>query len=94
MANIYKFAKFGVGYTSKHEKFFFDLEDYDIIKNYTWYFDRCQQLISTDHTNKYGMQNLLAWRLILDDFDKSHVIHYRNQNKYDLRKENLKVLCT
>ncbi len=93
-SNTYKFAKFGVGYTSKREKFFFDLEDYDIIKNYTWYFDHCQQLIATDHTYKYGMQALAAWRLILNDFDKSHIIYYRNQNKYDLRKENLRVICT
>lgn len=27
---------FGIGYTNKNEEFYFDLEDYDLIKNHCW----------------------------------------------------------
>ena len=30
---------YGIGYTNKGEKFYFDIEDYDKIKKYTWYKD-------------------------------------------------------
>lgn len=30
--------EFGIGYTSKKEPFYFDLEDYDKIKDYCWFY--------------------------------------------------------
>lgn len=30
-------GEYGIGYTSKGEKFYFDLEDYDKIKDYCWH---------------------------------------------------------
>ena len=33
-------GEYGIGYTSKGEEFYFDLEDYDKIKNYCWCKDR------------------------------------------------------
>lgn len=36
--NIYDLTgEYGIGYTSKGEKFYFDLEDYDKIKDYCWH---------------------------------------------------------
>ena len=36
--NIYDLSgEYGIGYTSKGEEFWFDLEDYDKIENYSWY---------------------------------------------------------
>ena len=29
-------GEYGIGYTSKDEEFYFDLEDYDKIKDYCW----------------------------------------------------------
>ena len=39
-------GQFGVGYTSKGEKFYFDLEDYDKIKDYYWYIDAGGYVVS------------------------------------------------
>lgn len=33
-------GEYGIGYTSKNEEFYFDLEDYDKIKDYYWYRDQ------------------------------------------------------
>ena len=41
-------GKFGIGYTSKGEEFYFDLEDYDKIKNHLWYKDKDGGLICTE----------------------------------------------
>lgn len=39
--NFYNLSgEYGVGYTSKGEEFYFDLEDYDKIKDYCWYIDK------------------------------------------------------
>ena len=36
--NIYDLSgEYGIGYTLKGEEFYFDLEDYDKIKDYCWY---------------------------------------------------------
>ena len=32
-------GEYGIGYDSNGQKFYFDLEDYDKIKNYCWYED-------------------------------------------------------
>jgi len=33
-------GEYGIGYTSKGEEFYFDLEDYDKIKDYCWCIDK------------------------------------------------------
>ena len=38
--NTYNLSgEYGIGYTTKGEEFYFDLEDYDKIKDYCWYID-------------------------------------------------------
>ena len=45
-------GEFGIGYTSKNEKFYFDLEDYDKIKDYCWYINNKGYVTSTDRKSK------------------------------------------
>ena len=79
---------YGIGYTSKGEKFYFDLEDYNKIKNYCWY-------LQDDYvaTNSSGNEYFLMHRLILNapsDLDVDHINHKKSDN----RKVNLRLTTT
>lgn len=79
--------EYGIGYTSKGEEFYFDLEDYNKIKNYCWYKNIDGYLIS--HLDK----NNLLWmhRLVMncpDDMEVDHEFH----DKWDNRKEFLRIV--
>lgn len=90
--NVYDLTgEFGIGYTSKETKFYFDLEDYELIKDYYW------------NVNKYGyiytMQGnkaLFMHRLIMGVYKKSWkevvVDHrYGEKTRNDNRKYNLRL---
>ena len=86
--NIYDLTgSFGIGWTfNTNRKFYFDLEDYDKIKNYCWFENsnglRYNSLATKDpETNKrIKMHQLLGF----DGYD------HRNRNPMDNRKENLR----
>lgn len=71
-------GEYGIGYTSKGEEFWFDLEDYDLIKNYCW-------LIASDGyvTSANGV---LLHNVIMGD----KYIDHKNHKQYDNRKSNLR----
>lgn len=38
--NVYDLThEYGIGYTSKNEQFLFDIEDYELIKDYCWHYN-------------------------------------------------------
>lgn len=81
-------GEYGIGYTSKGEPFYFDLEDYDKIKNYCWYINESNYVRT--RINKY--QQIYMHQLVLSDSTEVDHIHgelSRNNN----RKENLRP-CT
>ena len=85
-------GEYGVGYTSKGKEFYFDLEDYDLIKNYTWSMTRAGYLIA--YIKGSNNEFVYMHRLILglskkDGYDVDHEYHRVNDN----RKENLRI-CT
>ena len=84
-------GEYGIGYTSKGERFFFDLEDYEKIKGITWF-------ICTGNMENYVAghgddgKNILMHRLVMDydgpyDIDHIHGKETRNDN----RKCNLRI---
>lgn len=76
-------GKYGIGISSNGQEFYFDLEDYDKIKNYCWWADQYGYL--TDRN-----QNKIH-RIIMDVTDgKIHVDHI-NHNTFDNRKCNLRL---
>jgi len=83
--NIYDLSnyEYGVGYTNKGEEFYFDLEDYDKIKNYCWYLDDSKYVKSN-----YKRSYLSFHRLILHT--NSPVVDHRNGIPFDNRKSNLR----
>ena len=85
-------GKYGIGYTNNTDLhgrnyFYFDLEDYDKIKNYTWYFGNKGEVLT-----KINNTSLLLHRLIMgvDDFNVQvdHIKHKR----YDNRKSQIRIV--
>lgn len=77
---------YGIGYTKNREEFYFDLEDYDLIKKYTWCLS--DGYVVTSKNNKI----LQLHRLILDSYDGPKKIDHKNRIRCDNRKENLRLV--
>lgn len=95
--NIYDLSgDYGIGYTNNidysdpaHERnyFYFDLEDYEIIKDYCWCFDKDGYLFTIS-----DYHNIKMHRLIMNCPDNMEVDHIKHKN-YDNRKSELRI-CT
>jgi len=89
--NKYILGDYGIGYTLNNEPFYFDLEDYNKIKDYCW-------LYRKSHGNTYVCSKKLnsrkiiqMHRLILGINDPKIGIDHENHFGYDNRKNNLRV---
>ena len=80
-------GQFGIGYTNKNEEFYFDLEDYNIIKNYCWCKTSNGYLTSYDSNIK---KHILMHRLIMNCICNDYIIDHINHNISDNRKKNLR----
>ena len=83
-------GEYGIGWTNKGEEFYFDLEDYDLIKDYCWYLDN-RYLKAKDLRFPNTDKKIRMHRLILncpDDLEPNH----KNYNTLDNRKENLEIV--
>ena len=80
-------GEYGIGYTSKGKEFYFDLEDYDKIKDYCWCFNDQDYVVAH---NKSG-NNIRLHRLILNINNKDIIIDHKNRRKNDNRKSNLRI---
>ena len=78
-------GEFGIGYTSKGEEFYFDLEDYDKIKNYCWYIDKAGYV----RTNRV-IPNIKFHNFILEEDDITCIDHIFGDTN-DNRKQNLRI---
>ena len=80
-------GEYGIGYTTNGNEFYFDLEDYDLIKDYCWCKDNHDYIITRiDEKNI-----LLMHRLIMncpDNMEVDHIFH----DTWDNRKEFLRIV--
>lgn len=79
---------YGIGYTTNtNEAFYFDKEDYDKIKDFTW-----RKTVNgyIESRNKYRFITLHS---LIMPHDNEHVIDHINHNRLDNRKSNLRI-CT
>ena len=81
-----KSFEYGIGYTLKGEEFYFDLEDYDKIKDYCWHINKKYAC------TKYKNNRIMMHRLIMN-CPKDKVVDHINGNTLDNRKSNLRI-CT
>ena len=86
-------GEYGIGYTSKDEEFWFDLEDYDKIKDYCWYYYNGYVHAHEIDNNKI---NILLHNLVMNRKENEivdHIFHGKtDENKYDNRKQNLRIV--
>lgn len=80
---------FGIGYTNKGEEFYFDLEDYDKIKDYCW-IDHDGYIEARDVVGG-GDSIIKMHRLIMNVFGFDKKVDHINHNKNDNRKSQLRV---
>lgn len=86
--NIYNLSgEYGVGYTSKGEEFYFDLEDYYKIKDYCWCIDKYGYVRGNTKESKVKFHRLVM------NYPDGMVIDHINRKKFDNRKSNLRI-CT
>lgn len=78
-------GEYGIGYTSKGEPFYFDLEDYDKIKNYHWCY-------SYGYVIEFSM-NIRMHRLVLNlvEADSNIKVDHIKHVLHDNRKSQLRI---
>lgn len=87
--NIYDLSgEYGIGYTSNtNEQFFFDLDDYEQIKDYCWYVSINGYIT----TRLYNERKQIRLHRLLMNFPDKMVVDHINHNKLDNRKCNLRI---
>jgi hypothetical protein len=86
-------GEYGIGYTENGTEFYFDLEDYDKIKEYRW-------TEENGYIICYKMQNGKKYRIQMHRLlmelpmkDNTQIVDHKNLQRNDNRKENLRI-CT
>lgn len=77
-------GEFGIGYTLKGEEFYFDLEDYDKIKDFCWHIDTNGYVTCSDN-------KLFLHILIMNPQNNEEIDHIKHK-KYDNRKSQLRLV--
>lgn len=78
-------GEYGIGYTSKGEEFYFDIEDYELIKDYCWSMND-NYIIARNDDKIIQMHRLVTQ--CPDDMEVDHIYH----NEWDNRKEFLRII--
>lgn len=83
---------YAIGYTSKNEPFWFDKDDIDLVKKYSWYYNTGGYVVHRGED-----EVIYLHRLVMGVTDpKIQVDHIRHppkpQHKIDNRKENLRLV--
>ena len=76
-------GEYGIGYTTKGEEFWFDLEDYDKIKDYCWYINSEYVVAKLSNGKHIKLHKLLIPEAI--------EIDHKNHKNFDNRKSNLRI---
>lgn len=87
-SNIYDLSgEYGIGYAGNTgTKFYFDLEDYDLIKQYYWTANKNGYIMAWKNGEKISMH-----RLVCGVTDSTMFVDHRYHNNYDNRKSKLRI---
>ena len=86
--NLYNLSgEYGIGYTAKGEEFWFDLEDYDLIKNYLWKMNEHGYIVHGTLRTTIQMH-----RLIMKVTDPKQIIDHIFSKRFDNRKSQLRIV--
>lgn len=75
-------GEYGIGYTSKGEEFYFDLVDYDKIKNYCWYINK----------DGYVESNGVYLHVLIMNPSTGEYVDHIKHKKYDNRKSEMRIV--
>lgn len=78
-----------IGYDSKDNEFYIDLDDYDKVSKYTWTMNNLGYFI-TKQSTKEGGKVLLLHRYIMGTTNPSIVVDHINHCRHDNRENNLR----
>lgn len=94
--NTYNLSgEYGTGYTSKGKEFYFDLEDYDKIKNYSWNIFDDGYVSANYHRVEDGCWTKIKMhRLVMNVTDSSIIVDHIHHNRNDNRKSQLRIVTT
>lgn len=85
-------GEYGIGYTTKGEPFWFDLDDYEKIKDYCWCYDEGGYVRTS-----INRRHVRLHRYLMGVDDKNIFVDHkkhppRNEHKVDNRKSNLRIV--
>lgn len=80
-------GEYGIGYTLKGEEFYFDLEDYDKIKNYCWFINEDGYVIAND-----GEGKIIRFHRIIMPVGKHDQIDHIKHKTNDNRKSEIRIV--
>ena len=91
---------YGIGYTENGQKFWFDKEDFELIAPYYWSYSNnyvVSAIYILDENGNKKKKNISLHRFVMGvndpDLVVDHIVHPSiNENKYDNRKSNLRVV--
>lgn len=85
---------YGIGYTPSGEPFYFDIEDYDKIKQYCWSINEYGYVKTSVYIDNNTSRTIRMHRLIMDVLDNDDVVvDHIGHNCRDNRKSQLRI-CT
>ena len=85
--NIYDLTseEYGIGYTSKGEEFYFDLDDFDKIKDYSWHIDKYGYVATSINRKIIKMHRLIM--NTKEGVEIDHIFHKTNDNRKSKLRE-------
>lgn len=75
-------GEYGVGFTSKGEEFYFDLDDYNKIRNYCWYINK----------DGYVESNGVYLHVLIMKPKAGEYVDHIKHKKYDNRKSEMRIV--
>ena len=87
--NIYDLSgEYGIGYTSNTSKpFYFDLDEYDLIKNFTW--AECHNYIRASTKHRQALHHIVIGE---QNIPRDMLVDHINHDTFDNRLQNLRIV--
>jgi hypothetical protein len=85
-------GEYGIGWTLKGEEFYFDIEDYDKIKDYCWYKNSNGYIVSNANVDNTKKGICFLHKVVMEHPKHSKtVIDHIDRNPTNNRKSNLRI---
>lgn len=89
-------GEYGIGYDNNERPFYFDLEDYDLIKDYYWLVNNADGYVEARISEQDNKRKIKLHRLIMgvvdEDWKYVQIDHiHGKESRFDNRKSNLRA---